>query len=107
MWFQFQYGAIKTNEELREVLKKASFNSNMVRLRHSSSEDLCCKRKFQFQYGAIKTGQQSVGGLLPPKFQFQYGAIKTPAPRPRHECHLSFNSNMVRLRHNIIIDLKK
>ncbi len=54
--FQFQYGAIKRNQEL---LSKAT------------------DKKFQFQYGAIKRKKYDnivMGGWI---FQFQYGAIKS------------------------------
>ena len=54
--FQFQSGAIKSPQTTTYFNEPLSFNSNLVRLRGTSSSVVyVSKNKFQFQSGAIKS----------------------------------------------------
>ena len=58
-----------------------SFNSNLVRLKHNSSNSQPVSVKtFQFQSGSIKTGTQEKVDVVEQVFQFQSGSIKTSSP---------------------------
>ncbi len=76
--FQFQYGAIKRLDIVREPSPITDFNSNMVRLKEALVfTDSKVSDKFQFQYGAIKSGRFHLRPVRTERFQFQYGAIKS------------------------------
>ena len=75
--FQFQYGAIKRMGFMQGHKNSQNFNSNMVRLKAVNRCDgLYLKIQFQFQYGAIKSKYFATETCNWNSFQFQYGAIK-------------------------------
>ena len=80
IWFQFQYGAIKSAKPGTQSTGGKSFNSNMVRLR------------------APELWIYLMSNIV---FQFQYGAIKSQLAHYYLKQLYSFNSNMVRLRASV------
>jgi len=83
------------------------FNSKLVRLKlgYAFDSPRPIYHLFQFQTGSIKTRASIISSKLLLKFQFQTGSIKTikRAIEFLHFAILSFNSKLVRLKHNFRI----
>ena len=99
--FQFHSGSIKTTGALLGKVKRARFNSTLVRLRlRHRLAHLLGTNTFQFHSGSIKTKRWGLRRNLDESFQFHSGSIKTwlttcgPTTAPT----TSFNSTLVRLR---------
>ncbi len=97
--FQFQYGAIKSQEWQTFAVHSIKFQFQYGAIKSVDIRDgLREYRLFQFQYGAIKRiGRNSLISALS-VFQFQYGAIKRPLIVHKRIGVEGFNSNMVRLK---------
>ena len=82
--FQFQYGSIKSIMALSQAAATIAF---------------------QFQYGSIKRCGHRTRCDASAQFQFQYGSIKSLHPPNPHHIVECFNSNMVRLKGQDLLDL--
>ena len=75
--FQFHYGTIKSNGNLRIRLPLTYFNSTMVRLKDEKGYIFVTLTiKFQFHYGTIKSNKSASTSAKFWLFQFHYGTIK-------------------------------
>ena len=90
---------LKEEEDLLYKIKKANFNSSMVRLKAGGATVLSQSQiLFQFQYGSIKRKNRRRWRIPRWRFQFQYGSIKSCPNISALVSSTDFNSSMVRLK---------
>ncbi len=97
--FQFQYGAIKSENDVLNIALLTSFNSNMVRLKDNALQ-ICniIENSFNSNMVRLKAALTDLFDNVKLLFQFQYGAIKSYKKYHYRTHHPRFNSNMVRLK---------
>ncbi len=89
--FQFQWGAIEGDTELKLLLSEADFNSSEVRLKVDEGDSIHVGIiLFQFQWGAIEGIYPASRCQASEWFQFQWGAIEGSSPPRRWSRPLRF-----------------